>query len=76
MTTTPATRPISGQTLERASQVALDHVGGGTVTETEAGDEESYYEVEVTLNDSSQIDVQLDRDLHVVGDEADSESDG
>jgi len=32
--------------------------------------------VEVTLNDGSQIDVQLDRDLHVVGDEADSESDG
>jgi len=27
-------------------------------------------------NDGSQIDVQLDRDLHVVGDEADSESDG
>ena len=67
---------ISGPALDRASAAALAHTGGGKVTGTEVGDEESYYEVEVTLNDGSQIDVQLDRDLHVVGDEADSESDG
>jgi uncharacterized membrane protein YkoI len=66
--------PISGPALERASQVARDHVGGGTVTGTEVDDEESYYEVEVTLDDGSQVDVQLDRDFDVVGDEADSEN--
>ena len=41
------------------------------MTETEVGDEEScYYEVEVTLDDGSQVDVQLDEGFNVVGDEA------
>ena len=44
------------------------------MTETEVGDEESYYEVEVTLDDGSQVDVQLDEDFNVVGDEADDDS--
>ena len=61
--------PITGTDLDRASRVALDHVGEGTVTETEEGDEESYYEVEVTKDDGDQVDVQLDRDFNVVGDE-------
>jgi hypothetical protein len=43
------------------------------VTETEVGDEESYYEVEVTRDDGSQVDVQLDRDFDVVGQAADHE---
>jgi uncharacterized membrane protein YkoI len=65
---------ISGGTaLDKASAVALQHTGGGQVTETEVGDEESYYEVEVTLDDGSQVDVQLDRSFQVVGDEADEE---
>ena len=52
--------PITGTDLERASAAALAHTGHGRVTGTEVGDEDSYYEVEVTLNDGSQIDVQLD----------------
>ena len=64
-------QPISGNALERASQAALDHTGEGRVTETEVGDEESYYEVEVTLDDGSQVDVQLDRDFQVVGTDGD-----
>ena len=67
--------PIKGSALERASQAALDHTGGGTVTETEVGDEESLYEVEVTLDDGSQVDVQLDRSFKVIGDEADGADD-
>ena len=43
------------------------------MTGTEVGDEESYYEVEVTLDDGSQVDVQLDEQFNVVGGEADSE---
>jgi uncharacterized membrane protein YkoI len=66
--------PISGDALDRASAAALDHTGEGRVSETEVGDEESYYEVEVTLDDGSQVDVQLDRDFNVVSDEADDES--
>jgi uncharacterized membrane protein YkoI len=67
-------RAIGGAALERASAAALDHTGGGRVTETEVGDEESYYEVEVTRADGSQVDVQLTRDFEVVGSEGDDDS--
>jgi hypothetical protein len=43
------------------------------VTDTEVGDEQSYYEVEVSRGDGSQVDVQLDRGFHVVGSEVDEE---
>jgi uncharacterized membrane protein YkoI len=66
--------PIAGSALDRASAAALEHTGGGEVTETETGDEESYYEVEVTLDDGSQVDVQLDEDFGVVSSEGDDDS--
>jgi uncharacterized membrane protein YkoI len=61
--------PIVGSDLDRASEAALAHTGEGRVTATEVGDEESYYEVEVTLDDGSQVDVQLDEQFVVVSDE-------
>ena len=67
--------PITGADLERATEAALAHTGEGRVTETEVGDEESYYEVEVTLEDGTQVDVQLDRNFDVVGSTADHEDD-
>jgi len=67
-------KPISGSALERAEAAALAHTPG-RVTETETGDEESYYEVEVTRPDGSQVDVQLDRDFNVVSSSGDSERD-
>ena len=66
--------PITGDALQRASEAALDHTGGGTVTDTEVGDEESYYEVEVTTDDGDQVDVQLDEQFNVVGSEGDDET--
>jgi uncharacterized membrane protein YkoI len=66
-------RAISGSALEQASAAALEATGGGQVTDTEVGDEESYYEVEVTRDDGSQTDVQLDRQFNVVGQAADEE---
>ena len=66
--------PITGSALDQASAAALEHTGEGRVTETEVGDEESYYEVEVTLEDGSQVDVQLDKQFNVVGDESDNDS--
>jgi hypothetical protein len=66
---------IGGVALERASAAALAHTGEGRVTETEVGDEESLYEVEVTLDDGSQVDVQLDADFNVVSDEIDGADD-
>ncbi len=69
---TPISDPAE---LERASQAALEHTGGGEVTDTEVGDEESYYEVEVTLDDGREVDVQLDEEFQVVGDEIDEDDD-
>jgi uncharacterized membrane protein YkoI len=66
-------RSITGSALEQASAAALEHTGGGTVTETEVGDEDSMYEVELTLDDGSQVDVQLDADFNVVSAEADTD---
>jgi hypothetical protein len=68
-------RPIPGSALEKAKAAALADTPG-RVTETEVGDEESYYEVEVTRPDGSQVDVQLDRDFNVVGSSADHEESG
>lgn len=67
---------ITGSAFEAASKAAIDHLGEGQVTDTEVGDGESYYEVEVTLDDGSQVDVQLDADFIVVGDERETETDG
>ena len=63
--------PIPASALDQASAAALNEVDG-TVTETEVGDEESYYEVEVTRADGSEVDVQLDRGFDVVGQESDA----
>lgn len=60
-------QPITGSPLERASKAALAHIGGGEVTDTEVGDEEGYYEVEITRKDGSQVDVHLDRGFDVLG---------
>lgn len=67
--------PIEGAALEQASEAALAETGGGEVTGTEVGDEESYYEVEVTLANGDQVDVQLDRSFDVVGTENDGTND-
>ena len=67
--------PITGSALEQAKAAALAHTGQGKVTETEVGDEESYYEVDVTLDNGSQVDVQLDKSFNVVGSESDGQND-
>ena len=56
-------------TWRKASAAALAYTGEGQVTGTEVGDEESYYEIEVTLDDGRQVDVQLDESFAVVGTE-------
>ena len=67
---------ITGEALQRAEDAALAAVGGGRVTGTEAGDEESRYEVEVTLPDGRQVDVQLDERFTVVGSPEDDGASG
>jgi uncharacterized membrane protein YkoI len=64
-------KAITGTALDKASAAALKATGGGKVTGSEVGEEESYYEVEVTRADGSQTDVQLDKQFHVVGQKTD-----
>jgi hypothetical protein len=73
--------PITGDALAKASHAALAFTGGGNVTGTEVGDEESLYQVEVTLDNGNQVDVQLDQNFVLVGNKtdppgADNEPDG
>src|SRR5215510_3228013 len=67
--------PITGTELDKATAVALQETGGGRVTETEKGDEEGAYQVEVTLDDGTQVDVNLDSNFHVINAKSDSEGD-
>ena len=69
-------RAISGQALDKASAAALEETGGGKVTETEVGDEEGAYEVEVTRADGSQVDVHLDKGFNVLSSAGDDDSSG
>ena len=69
-------KPIAGSILAQVKAAALGHTGEGRVTDTEAGDEESYYEVEVTLDNGSEVDVQLDEGLNVVGSENENDEQG
>lgn len=71
-TDTEIDTPITGTELQKASAAALASTGQGRVTGTEVGDEESYYEIEVTLDNRTEVDVQLDKDFKVVGSEADT----
>ena len=64
----------TGPGLEMAKGAALEHTSGGRVTGTEVGDEEGFYEIEITRDDGSQLDVHLDRDLDVLGTPVDHEN--
>jgi len=68
-------KPITGSALERARSVALRHVGGGRVTATEVGDEEGAYEIEVTRDDGSSVDVHLDAGFAVIDTSPDTPAD-
>jgi uncharacterized membrane protein YkoI len=64
---------LTGSTLDQAKAAALAHTGGGTVVETEAGDDGATYGVEIVLDDGSQVEVNLDEGFNVIGQEADDD---
>jgi hypothetical protein len=68
--------PITGSALDRATAAALQHTGGGTVVETEVGDDGAAYGVEVRLDDGSVVEVSLDENFKVIGNEADDDGPG
>ncbi len=63
----------TGPGIEKAKSAALEETNGGRVTGTEVEDEEGYYEIEVTKDDGSQVDVHLDKDFNVLSTPADHE---
>ena len=64
---------LTGSTYDRATAAALEHVGEGTVTETEAGDEGAAYSVEVRRDNGTQVEVDLDDAFEVIGTEEDDD---
>jgi hypothetical protein len=68
--------PLTGSALDQATTAALEHTGGGTVIETEAGDDGAAYGVEIRLDDGSVVEVSLDENFQVIGDETDDDGAG
>jgi uncharacterized membrane protein YkoI len=66
-------RALTGSDLERATAAALEYTGGGTVIETEVGDDGAAYGVEIRRDDGSVVEVSLDAKFNVIGDEADDD---
>jgi hypothetical protein len=60
-------RPLKGRNYDRASSAALEHVGGGTVTYAETGDNGEAYEVDVRRDDGRQVEAELDSNFNVTG---------
>ena len=70
---------VTGPDAQKAKSAAIAAVGGGTLTEVERDDgDDGYgtsggYEVEVTRENGTQLEVHLDGDYNVVGQEADED---
>jgi hypothetical protein len=63
----PDDQPISQGDQNRVSKAALDIAGGGAVTDLDRSDDPGEaWEVEVTLEDGSELDVALDENLNRV----------
>ena len=65
-----------GGTRVEVTLPRLAATGGGTVTETEAGDDGAAYGVGVRLPDGRQVEVNLDQSFKVVGQEPDEDRPG
>jgi outer membrane lipoprotein SlyB len=66
---------LTGPEADEAKNAAIAAVGGGTVTEVERddGNGTGAFEVEVTRDDGSQLEVHLDGDYNLVGQQADED---
>jgi uncharacterized membrane protein YkoI len=67
---------LPGSTRDRAVAAALAATGGGTVLETEVGDDGAAYAVEVGRGDGRQVEVDLDKTFRVIAQEPDDDTAG
>jgi hypothetical protein len=66
-------KPLTGASLQKATAAALAHTGGGTVVESEVGDDGAAYDVEVRRPDGKIVEVQLDSSYGVIGQDIDDD---
>lgn len=69
-------KPLTGSDLDKAVAAALAQTGGGTVVETETGDDGAAYGVEIRLADGRVVEVNLDQDFQVIGQQNDDDGAG
>ncbi|UMG94412.1 PepSY domain-containing protein [Nocardioides sp. TF02-7] len=81
--TSTAADDVDGEERDRVAAAATEAAGGGTAVDVETSDDQGEaYEVEVRLEDGSEVDVTLDDDLQVVTretedvDDTDDDEDG
>ena len=67
---------LTGSTRDRAVAAALAAAGGGTVLETEVGDDGAAYAVEVRRGDGRQVEVDLDKAFRVIAQAPDDDTAG
>ena len=68
-----ADTPLTGSDLKRAAAAALEHTGGGTVIDSEVGDDGAAYGIEIRLDDGTTVEVTLDARFNVVGSQPDDD---
>jgi uncharacterized membrane protein YkoI len=66
-------QPLRGSNLAKATAAALAHTGGGTVIESEVGDDGAAYGIEIRRDDGSVVEVSLDEHFNVIGQEGDDD---
>lgn len=59
-------RRLKGNAYERATTTAVEHLGGGTVIDTEVDNDGSAYEVEIRKDDGSVVEVNLNEGFNVM----------
>jgi hypothetical protein len=65
---------LSGPSLREATEAAVGYTKGGTVLEAEVGDDGAAYGVEVQLENGDVVEVALDADFVVIGQEVDDDA--
>lgn len=74
--TASANDDVQGGERDRVGAAAVEAAGGGTAVDVEASDDRGEaYEVEVRMDDGTEVDVTLDQDLKPVSQDADTDTD-
>lgn len=74
--TSTASDDLDGSERDRVAAAATEAAGGGTAVDVEASDDRgAAYEVEVRLDDGTEVDIELDEDLDEVSRDEDDRDD-